>query len=1224
MMKRNGKGLLRLALAVVLVLTVLTAVPISAMADSAGTGITLGTGKITVGNKVWFGNNNGSPVLWRVLGSGTGGSGMLLISNDTLATTMFNPFYTANTNQWQDSIAQTWCTEFYDNWPKGIEKDAILATTVNESGNYTSKKIEGHGEYVYGPASLNGEHFFFLSAKEADTLFSGDDDRKASGESTSWWWLRSPYADISSMAGVVAHVGWVYYIPVANSIDARPAFNFNLSSVLFTSEIASDQHKLTLKDSNLSISVTSGKSASREGNVVTIPYAISGTSVTTGTKAYVMVTDKGYTESGASVLQYTALTAGSESGTGTFTLDSSITGIWGTDYHVYLMAVNEGGENKTDYASDWVELSKPTHVHSFKYTANGASITASCETPECDITTGLTMTISAPANLTYDGQPKAAALNTDYSTTAFPGTYTISYEGTGSTAYNSTTAPTNAGDYKATVTVGTVAAEVSFTIAKAELTVTAKDQTYEYNGQIQGPGDVVYADPEEIAEKVSVTGLKGTDAITSIVLDGQGKDAGTYDLEPSGAVIGTATDNYNIKCVKGTLTIAPASVTLTANSRDTDVYDGTEKTVNGFTCSVDGLTFAETVAAGGSGTDAGAYDVTFSGVTVNTTKDTTGNYVVTEAITGTLTINKADPAVTVPTAKTLTYTGSAQELVNAGSTDDGTLYYAVTTENKAPGEDLYTTTIPTATDAGTYRVWYRIAGDANHTDTPAAGPIEAVIEKKTLTVTANAQIKTAGEDDPALTYTAEGLAEGDAITGALSREAGEAPGSYAITQGTLSAGDNYEIRFTGATLTVNPAPTQKPTEEPTPTPTEEPTPTPTEEPTPTPTEEPTPTPTEEPTPTPTEEPTPTPTKAPTPTPTVKPTPTPKPKIDLSKCKASVKDQVYTGKALTPPVKVKRGRKVLTEGTDYTVAAWKHNKNAGTATVVLKGTGKYTGKLKATFPIKPKEVKAPTIILSKTAYKYDGKAKKPKVVVKDGKKTIPAEEYRVRYRDSTEPGTAKVVISDRKGGNYVVRGEASFTIRAAESTVFVAQMTASGKRALKFEWNRIKGADGYEVYLCLCDSEGGSHALKKVKTVKGEGSLSCTVKGLKKRTAYKGYVRAYRKKGGKKTTLVESPTVHAYTYGCSKHHTNAKSVKLKSAAKVTLKVGEKSGIKARAVKLHSSLALCDHEPALRYYTSDKNVATVSGKGVIRAKGKGKCTVVIIAHNGAKATVKVTVK
>ncbi|MBR6790388.1 MAG: VanW family protein, partial [Oscillospiraceae bacterium] len=40
-------------------------------------------------------------------------------------------------------------------------------------------------------------------------------------------------------------------------------------------------------------------------------------------------------------------------------------------------------------------------------------------------------------------------------------------------------------------------------------------------------------------------------------------------------------------------------------------------------------------------------------------------------------------------------------------------------------------------------------------------------------------------------------------TGALSREAGEDPGTYAITQGTLTAGDNYEITFTSAVLTIN-------------------------------------------------------------------------------------------------------------------------------------------------------------------------------------------------------------------------------------------------------------------------------------------------------------------------------------------------------------------------------------------------------------------------------------
>ena len=82
-----------------------------------------------------------------------------------------------------------------------------------------------------------------------------------------------------------------------------------------------------------------------------------------------------------------------------------------------------------------------------------------------------------------------------------------------------------------------------------------------------------------------------------------------------------------------------------------------------------------------------------------------------------MTVNKADPTVTAPTPKTLTYTGSAQELVNAGSTEDGTLYYAVTTENVAPTDDnLYTTPIPTKTDAGTYYVWYKVVGDDNHND----------------------------------------------------------------------------------------------------------------------------------------------------------------------------------------------------------------------------------------------------------------------------------------------------------------------------------------------------------------------------------------------------------------------------------------------------------------------------------------------------------------------------
>ena len=109
---------------------------------------------------------------------------------------------------------------------------------------------------------------------------------------------------------------------------------------------------------------------------------------------------------------------------------------------------------------------------------------------------------------------------------------------------------------------------------------------------------------------------------------------------------------------------------------------------------------------------------------------------------------KVAPTVTAPTAKTLTYNGQKQELVNTGSTEDGTLYYAVTTENTAPtDENLYTTSIPTATDAGTYYVWYKVVGDANHNDSEAA----------CVTVTIAKKIPVAGVDfsvEPLqLTYT---------------------------------------------------------------------------------------------------------------------------------------------------------------------------------------------------------------------------------------------------------------------------------------------------------------------------------------------------------------------------------------------------------------------------------------------------------------------------------------
>ena len=100
-------------------------------------------------------------------------------------------------------------------------------------------------------------------------------------------------------------------------------------------------------------------------------------------------------------------------------------------------------------------------------------------------------------------------------------------------------------------------------------------------------------------------------------------------------------------------------------------------------------------------------------------------------VTGTVTIkvNKADPTFTAPTAQeNLTYTGREQALITAGMTDHGTMQYSLTENGK------YSQNIPTGTDAGTYTVWYRVFGDANHNDTAPAS-VAVSIGKKPLTIT---------------------------------------------------------------------------------------------------------------------------------------------------------------------------------------------------------------------------------------------------------------------------------------------------------------------------------------------------------------------------------------------------------------------------------------------------------------------------------------------------------
>ena len=163
-------------------------------------------------------------------------------------------------------------------------------------------------------------------------------------------------------------------------------------------------------------------------------------------------------------------------------------------------------------------------------------------------------------------------------------------------------------------------------------------------------------------------------------------------------------------------------------------------------------------------------------------------------------IDKAEPELTAPEAKDLTYNGEDQELVTAGESKDGTFEYALAGKDETPAEEDFSAELPTGRDAGTYYVYYRFVPDKNHENAELAEPIEVTIAPAVLKITADDQEKTKGDPDPELTYKAEGLFGDDAVTGELAREEGEEPGEYAITIGTLDAGSNYEIEFTGAVL----------------------------------------------------------------------------------------------------------------------------------------------------------------------------------------------------------------------------------------------------------------------------------------------------------------------------------------------------------------------------------------------------------------------------------------
>lgn len=188
---------------------------------------------------IYFGEWDGVPIKWRVLDTkvnDSAGSGLFLLSEAALEQVEFSEA-APKTTDWDGSAAQKWCQNF------------AKSTLDSGKGGFS----EGEAKVILPSSAdgLNSDGVFFLSGAEVTESNYGfskeetekDSVRKAgsiAGSTDVSWWLRSasqssgspsdPLVDTVSDEGNLSSQN----LDTDNECYARPAFNLDMSKVLFT------------------------------------------------------------------------------------------------------------------------------------------------------------------------------------------------------------------------------------------------------------------------------------------------------------------------------------------------------------------------------------------------------------------------------------------------------------------------------------------------------------------------------------------------------------------------------------------------------------------------------------------------------------------------------------------------------------------------------------------------------------------------------------------------------------------------------------------------------------------------------------------------------------------------------------------------------------------------------------------------------------------------------
>ncbi|WP_439481134.1 MBG domain-containing protein [Cyclobacterium plantarum] len=303
----------------------------------------------------------------------------------------------------------------------------------------------------------------------------------------------------------------------------------------------------------------------------------------------------------------------------------------------------------------------------------------------------------------------------------------------------------------------------------------------------------IYGQPEPAFNFTSSGFVAGEDAtlLTGSLSREPGENVGSYAITEGDLSAG---DNYAIDFTAADFVISPQTLIITANAGQTKVYGQADPDFSfassGFVTGDD-----ETLLTGSlnrePGENVGSYAITEGDLSAG------DNYAI-DFTAADFAISPQTLIITANAEQTKVY-GQADPIFSFASSgfvagDDETLLTG--SLSREPGENV-----------GSYAITVGnlSAGDNYAIDLTAA---DFAISPQTLSIIANAgQTKIYGQADPLFSFASNGFEAGDdetLLTGSLSREPGENVGSYAITEGDLSAGDNYTIDFTAADFAISP------------------------------------------------------------------------------------------------------------------------------------------------------------------------------------------------------------------------------------------------------------------------------------------------------------------------------------------------------------------------------------------------------------------------------------